>query len=261
MLPAALPEGFAALIDGYTATRDTIGESGGEIHRLEAPGLPPLFLKQGEGRCAADIADEYVRLRWLQGQLPVPRLVAFAEQAGSAWLLSEALPGIPAYAWLQANPGRWAEAVAGMARFLRCLHALPAETCPFNAALPLRLAAARANIDAGRVAEDEFDAARAGWSAEQVWDRLHMLLPIDAEPVVTHGDFSLDNIFLDDAGAVTGVIDLGRVGVADRYQDLAILANCLAEFDAGLNDVLFEAYGSPPDARRIEAHLLLDELF
>jgi len=261
MLPAALPQGFAALIDGYTAKRDTIGESGGVIHRLDAPGLPSLFLKQDEGRRAADLADEYVRLRWLQDQLPVPRLVAFAEQASAAWLLSEALDGIAAYEWLEANPDRSATAVAGMASFLRRLHSLPVAACPFNAGLPLRLVAARANIDAGRVDENEFDAARVGWSAEQVWDRLHMLLPIDAEPVVTHGDFSLDNIFLDDAGAVTGVIDLGRVGVADRYQDLAILANCVAEFDAGLNAVLFDAYGSPPDAQRIEVHLLLDELF
>lgn len=261
MFSVPLPKGIAALIDGYRATRDAIGESGAVIHRLDAPGIPSLYLKQGSGQFATDIADEHARLRWLQGRLPVPRLIAFAEEEGKAWLLSEGLPGTAAYAWLEGNPGRRAEAVAGMARFLRRLHALPAAHCPFDASLAVRLVAARANIDAGRVPEDEFDDARAGWSAEQVWDALQALLPIEGDPVVTHGDYSLDNIFLDEAGEVTGVIDLGRLGVADRYQDLAILLNCLGEFDAGLGAVLFEAYGETPDPRRIEAHLLLDELF
>lgn len=259
--PAPLPQGLAAAIEGHAATRDAIGQSGGVIHRLDAPGRPALFLKQGTGLVVADIADEYARLRWLQGRLPVPRLVAFTEEEGAAWLLSESLAGTAAYRWLQENPARQADAVAGMALFLRRLHALPVASCPFDASLPLRLVAARANIDAGRVAEDEFDDARAGWSAEQVWAALQSLLPIEAERVVTHGDYSLDNIFLDEMGDVTGVIDLGRLGVADRYQDLAILLNCLDEFDAGLGAVLFETYDETPDPKRIEAHLLLDELF
>jgi len=259
--PAPLPRGLAALIEGYRTTRDTVGESGGLIHRLDAPGRPTLFLKQGEGRVATDIADEYARWRWLQRYLPAPPLIAFVEEAGGAWLLSAALSGTPAHGWIAANPARRADAVRRMARYLRRLHALATDTCPFNAALPIRLAAARANIDAGLVPEDEFDDARAGWSAERVWNHLHELLPIDAQPVVTHGDYSLDNIFLDEAGDVTGVIDLGRLGVADRYQDLAILLNCLNEFDVALGPVLFDAYGEAPDARRTEVHLLLDELF
>lgn len=208
-----------------------------------------------------DIVDEYARLRWLQGKLPVPRIVHFLEAEGGAWLLTEAMGGMSAYAWLEAHPGRQRAAVEGMARFLRRLHALPLATCPFNASLPLRLAAARANIDAGLVDEDDFDPERAGWTAEQVWARLHTLLPLTPDPVVTHGDFSLDNILLEADGAVSGVIDVGRLGVADRYQDLAILLNCLNEFGKPLGDQLFAAYRTEPDPVRIEAHLLLDELF
>lgn len=257
----SLPSGWAERLAGYTATRDTVGESGGVIHRLDVPGRPSLFLKQGAGRIARDIADEYARLRWAQGQLPVPQLIAFAEEADTAWLLSEAVAGTAAHAWLEANPDRRADAVAGMARLLRRLHALPAETCPFNAGMPLRMIGARANIDDGLVPEDEFDDARAGWTAEQVWDKLRSIPPVTAAPVITHGDFSLDNIFLDEAGEVVGLIDLGRLGVADRYQDLAILLNCFNEFDSALGEVLFDVYGEQPDPQRIELHLLLDELF
>lgn len=256
-----LPTSLDTLIEGYRWRRDTIGESGATIHRLTARNRPTLFLKQGEGMVARDIVDEYVRLAWLESRCQVPSVRHFTAVDDSAWLLSTALPGRAAYAWLQDNPGNHAAAVASMAVFLRRLHTLPPEHCPFNATLSVRMAAARANIDAGRVPLDDFDPARAGWSAEQVWARVQALAPLTGDSVVTHGDFSLDNIFLDEDGAVLGCIDVGRVGLADRYQDLAILAACLDEFDSQLGSVLFGSYGIDPDPDRIELHLCLDELF
>lgn len=86
-------------------------------------------------------------------------------------------------------------------------------------------------------------------------------LPLTPDPVATHGDFSLDNLLIHD-GEVVGCIDVGRAGIADRYQDLAILWNCLGEFGASLQERLFLQYGLPaPDQRKLQFHLLLDELF
>jgi aminoglycoside phosphotransferase len=63
-------------------------------------------------------------------------------------------------------------------------------------------------------------------------------------------------------GRVTGCIDVGRAGAADRYQDLAMLWNCLADFGGELQRELFHAYGTgEPDARRLRFHLCLDEFF
>ncbi|GKX58080.1 hypothetical protein SOASR031_03950 [Leminorella grimontii] len=58
-------------------------------------------------------------------------------------------------------------------------------------------------------------------SSLQVWKEMHTLLPFSPDPVVTHGDVSLDNLIFD-KGILMGCIDVGRVGLADRYQDLAI---------------------------------------
>jgi aminoglycoside 3'-phosphotransferase-1 len=69
------------------------------------------------------------------------------------------------------------------------------------------------------------------------------LLPLTSNPVVTHGDFSLDNLLIHD-GQVIGCIDAGRVGIAGRYQDIAISWNSLGEFGAALQNRLFEQYGS-----------------
>lgn len=60
----------------------------------------------------------------------------------------------------------------------------------------------------------------------------------------------------------SGCIDVGRLGVAGRYQDLAILWNGLREFDGALGARLFARYGiGVPDERRLRFHLTLDECF
>ncbi len=257
----SLPPSLADYVAGYRATLITDGESGGIVHRLDTDGRPSLFLKQGAGRVAVDIADEYARLRWLAGRWAVPQVVGYADTEAGAWLLTTALPGRAAYGWLGDHPEQREVAVRSIAAFLRQLHAEPIDTCPFNAALPLRRAAAAANFETGLVDLDDLDPEREGWSGEQLWAHFESLLPLEADPVVTHGDFSLDNIFLDADGAVTGCLDVGRVGVADRYQDLAILWHSLREFGDDLADTMLASYGVALDRKKIDLHLVLDEFF
>jgi aminoglycoside 3'-phosphotransferase-1 len=111
------------------------------------------------------------------------------------------------------------------------------------------------------VEEDDFDDEREGWTAEQVWEAMQRLLPMQPDPVVTHGDLSLENILMAN-GEVIGCIDVAKAGIADRYQDLVILWNCLGEFGQSLQDRLLEQYGVPNvDERKLQFHLMLDELF
>ena len=94
-----------------------------------------------------------------------------------------------------------------------------------------------------------------------MWDALQARLPLAVDPVVTHGDYSLDNLLIHD-GEVVGCIDVGRAGIADRYQDLAIAWNCLAEFGGSLQHAFLEQYGVPDaDSDKLRFHLMLDELF
>ncbi len=90
---------------------------------------------------------------------------------------------------------------------------------------------------------------------------MQQLLPLKPDPVVTHGDFSLDNVLIG-GGEVVGCIDVGRVGIGDRYQDIAILWNSLGEFGSSLQERLFEQYGiADPERGKLQFHLMLDELF
>lgn len=259
---ADVPASLTGAVAGYAWARNTIGESGGAVYRLHGkPGAPELYLKHGKHRVADDIDAEAARLRWLAEYLPVPRVVQFERASQEAWLLMTALPGLSAYQVLKAHPESRPAVVDALAAFLRRLHAIPLAACPFTSDLGQRLSLARARIEAGLVDADDFDEEREGWSAEQVWDAMQALLPLDSDPVVTHGDYSLDNLLLRD-GQVVGCIDAGRVGVADRYQDLAIMWNCLGEFGAPLQERFMRSYGiADIDQGKLALHLLLDELF
>lgn len=265
--PAARPRGLPAplgpLVRGRRWFRDRVGESGGTIWRLHRPGEADLYLKRGRGAFATDVSDEAARLAWIAGRVPAPALLACVEEAGTAWLLSTALPGRTAWQVLEAAaPADRPALAATVVTFLRRLHDVPAADCPFDSSHERRLEQARARLAAGLIDEEDFDPEREGWSADRVVAEMAALLPLPAdEPVVTHGDYSLDNILMAD-GMVTGVIDLGRLGVADRYQDLAILWNGLRDFGPEPAEAALRAYGaSPPDEPRMRFHLLLDECF
>lgn len=259
---AHVPADMSAGLAGYEWARDTVGESGGAVYRLhDKAGAPDLFLKYGKGAAADDIGDEEARLRWLGGYLPVPAVVHFTRTPDEAWLLMTALPGKTAYQVLETSPGQRVAVVDAMAGFLRRLHAIPTSACPFTSEHPYRLARARARLDAGLVDEDDFDDERQGWTAQQVWEAMQALLPLAPDPVVTHGDYSLDNLLLRD-GEITGCIDAGRLGIADRYQDLAIAWNCLGEFGPALQQRFLEQYGVRElNQDKLAFHLMLDELF
>jgi aminoglycoside 3'-phosphotransferase-1 len=257
-----MPASLAAKLIGYEWARDTAGASGAAVYRLHSKAhASEFFLKHGKGAIADDIADEMIRLRWLGRYVPVPAVVHFTQTDAEAWLLMTSVRGKTAYQMLQTSAEDRTVIVDAIARFLKRLHAIPTSDCPFTSDDNYRLARARVRIDAGLVDAGDFDDEREGWTANQVWDVMHAFLPLAPDPVVTHGDFSLDNVLLVDE-EVLGCIDVGRVGIADRYQDLAIAWNCLGEFGPSLQERFLEQYGVLNlDRDKLQFHLMLDELF
>lgn len=264
--PVPTPPDLSVLVAGRTWRRNLVGEAGAAVHRLSLDGAADLYLKHGTGEVARDIADEAARLRWLAPQVSTPQVLYFETDGEEAWLLTTALPGRTAYERMAAEPARAPQVAALIGAFLKTLHALPAARCPFDSGADRRLELAKARMEAGLVDADDFDDVHTGWSAEQVWDKMIALRPRGADPVVTHGDYSLDNILIADGpitdSHVSGCIDLGRLGVADRYQDLAIAWNCLDEFGSDAQHAFLAAYGlAELDADRLAFHLALDEFF
>lgn len=120
----------------------------------------------------------------------------------------------------------------------------------------------RKRVSAGLVDETDFDEERLGRTATDVLNELLLSRsPRTHDLVVTHGDACLPNLMAD-ADQFTGFIDCGRLGISDRFQDLALAARSI-ERDLGADWVapFFREYGVVPDERRIAFYCLLDEFF
>jgi aminoglycoside 3'-phosphotransferase-1 len=259
---AIVPLDMSSATSGYKWARNLIGESGGFVYRLHGKtDAPDLYLKHGMDTVADDITDEMVRLGWLKSRMLAPHTEGFVRTERQAWLLMTALPGKTAYQVMTESPEACQSVVDILATFMRRLHSIPVDECPFNSKHDYRLALARKRIDSGLVDTDDFDDERETWTAEDVWNAMQSFLPLTPDLVVTHGDFSLDNFLISDRGEV-GCIDVGRLGIADRYQDLAILWNCLEEFGKSLQSRFLQQYGCEHiDVEKLQFHLMLDELF
>lgn len=258
-----LTRALAARLAGRCWARNLVGKAGASVYRIHGNGAPESYLKHGEGEAAAAVEDEVRRLRWVSGAgWPVPHVEHFERSPGQAWLLTSAVPGLTAWEWLTRRPDQTGRIALALGRALRQLHAVPVASCPFGADYRERLAEARRRLEAGLIDENDFDEARRGWSADAVWQEMQRMLPLDVDPVVCHGDYSLDNILLDEGLRVTGVIDLARLGVSDRYQDLAVMWNGLEGLGHKVQRQFMGGYGIElPDGRKLHFFLCLDECF
>lgn len=245
-----LPAAIAFVVEGMPMEEVTIGRSFARVWRVGNQ-FHLKMTAQGDG-----LADEMARLNWFAGRMPVPKVIAF-ERGAKTYLLMSTVKGVPSHE--ATSP---ADCVEVLAAGLRRLHQLDAAACPFDARLSVTIEQARANAVAGRVDESDFDASRAGRGAIDLLADVEAMRPAGEDLVVTHGDFCLPNIILAANGDIAGFIDLGRAGVADRYQDLALAARSIAyNFGDAYVAPFFTAYGVDPDPKRIAFYQLLDEFF
>jgi kanamycin kinase len=79
--------------------------------------------------------------------------------------------------------------------------------------------------------------------------------------VVCHGDSCAPNTLLTDDGHWSGHVDLGDLGVADRWADLAVATwSTEWNYGPGWDRLLLQVDGVPPDAERTRYYRLLWDL-
>lgn len=258
-----LPEVIQACLEDGAFQADELGMSRAAV-RLYPHQVLKLQPVTGEAE------NEAVMLRWLAGRVPVPRVLAHAIEGGTSYLLMERCAGAMACDDVYlSDPALLCRLLANG---LKTLWAVDIRDCPADWRLDHKLAMAEYNVTHGLVDMDNTEPGTFGPNGFR--DPEHLLEWLKAhrpaeESVLSHGDFCLPNLF--GAGdRVTGFIDLGRTGVADKWCDIALCCRELRHdfMEAygskpypGYENLLFRALGITPDWEKIRYYILLDELF
>jgi len=204
--------------------------------------------------------EEAERLRWARPYLPVPEVIDCGSDDDIDWLLTAALAGTDATRHpLLASPEQIVPILArGLVAFH---HALPVAACPFGFAVDAALAHARDRVRNGMATAGDLHPEHAHLTMNAALERLESLRPQSEDLVVCHGDYCFPNILLDDAGAVTGYVDLGELAIADRWWDVTLGAwSTTWNVGPGYEDLFYDSYGIEPDADRIAFYRLLYDL-
>ncbi len=259
ILQQTLPSNLAELISDYAFQQIHIGFSPSKVFRLEAANKNSLYLKTSPRVPGFSLLQEKRKLEWLGNQLPVPKVLQFAEDENADFLLLSEISGLPASDdSLKKDIPRVIEQLAAG---LKTIHILSTADCPFNARLDFAIELGRERVIKGLVEQENFDEERQGRTPEDIFRELLATKPMNEDLVFTHGDYCFPNVILKD-GNLNGFVDWGNAGVADRYQDLALLTRSVRyNFGEDWEENVFEIYGIEPDWKKIHFYRLLDEFF
>lgn len=213
------------LADGRSVDPVWVNQIGGVTFAIDGGAE---YVKYGPPHDEFDPDPEFARLRWVIAFVNAPRPIDHGlDAAGNRWLRTV---GIPATSAVLAG---WRDhpdvVVPELGRALRRFHDLvPVAECRWEYSVDGRLAATSV-----------------------------VLPPAEERPaldgVVCHGDACNPNFLLDEAGQCVGYVDLGMLGVGDRWADLAPALLSLGwNYGEGWEPAFLEAYGIERDAAKQE---------
>ena len=253
-----VPPGVAALAAGRPVRPLWENELGGRSFLIGA-GAGDLFVKWTPAESGIDLAAERDRMAWAGSYTPVARPLALDSDETGSWLVTTALPGESAVSprWL-AEPRT---AVTAIGTGLRALHErLPVADCPFSWAAEGRVALARRGVAAGWLDPSRWDEEHRPLGVAGALEMADEIPPAD-RLVVCHGDACAPNTLLDQEGRWSAHVDLGDLGVADRWADLAVATwSATWNYGPGWEGVLLASYGVAPDPARTRYYRLLWDL-
>lgn len=188
----------------------------------EGPSID-FYAKWNPAGSGESLVDEAERLHWIHGRHPAPVVVDLIADGGEEVMLTHAIPGESAVAerWKR-DPDR---ALRALGTGLRRLHDVPLDGCPFTC---------------------------GGEDRIQPVDGIEPPPPID-KLVLCQGDPCAPNTLLADDGGFLAHVDLARLGVADRWADLAVMSLSLEwNYQSYDESIFWAAYGVAPDHLRID---------
>ncbi len=258
-----IPRKIQDIIGNKSGIQDNIGLSGASVYIFEE-----MVLKIQNNSKEAD--NEYTMMLWLNQKLPVPKIIEYDKTNKYSYLLMSKCPGVTACSdAMMTSPKQQSELLA---RALEEIWDVDWKDCPSDCSLDNKLLQAEYNVCNGLInvsdCEQETFCKHGFSSPETLLYWLKENKP-EEELFLSHGDFCLPNVFFEN-GELSGLIDLGRMGVADKWCDIALCYRSLRNNYNGRytghrlsgydESYLFNALQINIDWDKIRYYMLLDEL-
>lgn len=251
-----LPNEIRSYINGMELAKDNIGQSNAKVYSFR-DSKQELYLKIEKKN--EEFNREQAVMKWLQNKLPVPNIINISHSGEIDYLLMSKVHGTMSCEQVKLlNPE---ETIKALANGLMKFHSINIKECPFDSRLQVKLSIAKKRIDNNKVDMDDWEEDNNFKSPEELYKYLIHNQPKE-ELVFTHGDYCFPNVFIQGDEA-TGFIDLGRSGIADRWQDIALCVRSIRHNfrNKDYTHLLFEYLDIEPDYEKIKYYILLDELF
>ena len=236
-----------------------VNELGGVTFEIGA-GDRRRFVKWAPAGSGLDLAAEAARLAWAVAFTPVPRPLGQGADRTGSWLVTSALPGE------MAITARWnAEphtAVAAIGAGLRAMHeALPVRRLPVllecrrdGSPMPAGGPRGASWTRPGGIPAIRRSPSPRRWSCSPTPRRWTSWSSATATAAHRTRCSTAD-------GRCSGHVDLGELGVADRWADLAVATwSTTWNYGPGWEPQLLDAYGIAPDPGRTSYYRLLWDL-
>ena len=215
------------------------------------------FLKVSEN---PNVQTEHMKLKWLQGKLPVPKIVSYEEQDGANYLLTESLGG--EMVCFDGYIKNYKQGLGIIIDAFKVLKNIDISDCPFNVGLDYKLGLIKNNIDNNLLDINNINSdilAKYG-SINGIYDYLISNRP-NEELIFSHGDTSLPNIF-GNGDKLVGFIDVAECGIADFWFDVAITAKSIKRnYGADAVQEFYQKLGRDTKHDSIEYYTVMMNLY
>lgn len=262
-IPQKLPENIRHYIEGKSCQVDKTGMSGSAVYIYDDMVLKTRPMSES-------IFAEISVMCSLEGVLPLPHLIYHGVCEGVSYLLTERAKGVMACdKFYMQHPDLL---MPVLAESLKALWSVDVRKCPRERSLDTELKEARARVEAGLVDTSLCHPSTFGEggfeSPYALLEWLERNKPAQ-ELCVSHGDLCLPNIIIN-GDKLSALIDIGDMGVADKWRDISLLYRSLkhnadgtfGKVYSGIDaESLFDLIGVKKDEEKLRYYLLLDELF